>query len=338
MVRDSHLDELATYYAVQMPLNDQKDNTTDLLTNSWWQEYSGGTPQLDDQTAREGIDYNLQSPQFKDAMFRSEARAIGVGVVAVGNRADYTLVFDVINADIRLYENSKAKDPTWGQLKEFLLRDDTDQQTYISDVFVCRHFAARLHNNAERAGWKAAFVSIDFADDPVGHALNAFNTVDMGLVYIDSTAPKDRTEAEKAISSDKVAYIELGKEYGLVALGVAKGFSYSAYEEFKQLCQSYNDQSAAYDKELGAYEAKLEAYNAAIQDYNRKVAMHNSAPTEAAYQKLVADGKELDKNKADLTILKDKLDAMQEQLMSLANSLGPLSEQKGIVTNVYVHF
>jgi predicted nucleic acid-binding Zn-ribbon protein len=135
-----------------------------------------------------------------------------------------------------------------------------------------------------------------------------------------------------------VAYIELGKEYGLVALGVAKGFSYSAYEEFKQLRQSYNDQSAAYDKELGAYEAKLEAYNAAIQDYNRKVAMHNSAPTEAAYQKLVADGKELDKNKADLTILKDKLDAMQEQLMSLANSLGPLSEQKGIVTNVYVHF
>jgi hypothetical protein len=52
---------------------------------------------------------------------------------------------------------------------------------------VCADFAETLHNNAEKAGWRAAYVGIDLAGSERGHALNAFQTTDQGLVYIDCT-------------------------------------------------------------------------------------------------------------------------------------------------------
>jgi hypothetical protein len=68
---------------------------------------------------------------------------------------------------LKLYENAQALDPSWAQLKAFLVTDNTDQQLYIPDVFVCADFAAMLHNRAEMAGIKTAYVNIDFVSGPV---------------------------------------------------------------------------------------------------------------------------------------------------------------------------
>jgi ribosomal protein L37AE/L43A len=115
---------------------------------------------------------------------------------------------------ITLIENSSAVDVTWVELTSFLALDDTDKQTYSFSSFVCADFAEMLHNNAEAAGIRAAYVTIELGPNSYysmsgGHALNAFQTTDLGLVYIDCTAPI----GDYGGSADKVAHLEVGKEY-----------------------------------------------------------------------------------------------------------------------------
>ena len=94
--------------------------------------------------------------------------------------------------------------------------DQTDKQLYIergySNSFVCTDFAERLHNNAEAYGIKSAYVTIKDTTE-VGHALNAFNTIDRGWVYIDSTG-SEKTSCGSC-SRDKVASLRIGEVYSL---------------------------------------------------------------------------------------------------------------------------
>ena len=52
--------------------------------------------------------------------------------------------------------------------------------------FTCGDYAEQVQNNAENAGIKCAWVGIDFTQGG-GHACNAFNTTDKGLIFIDCT-------------------------------------------------------------------------------------------------------------------------------------------------------
>ncbi len=122
-----------------------------------------------------------------------------------------------------LKNNSDAEDVPWSALKAFLKRDKTDELTY-SDNFVCADFAVTLHNNAEKAGIKAGVVSIDFMDDR-GHALNAFDTTDRGLLYIDVTG----TRSNFPCSSDTTVVMEIGKVYIPESIFPCPGY-YSTWE------------------------------------------------------------------------------------------------------------
>jgi hypothetical protein len=115
-----------------------------------------------------------------------------------------------------LINNKNAKNPTYSQLLNFLRSDITDMYKYqlggtiriyygspesnvnlelLKEIIlgtkqpkpprICGDFAEMLHNNAERAGIRCAYVSIFVGG--LGHALNAFSTTDRGLVYIDDT-------------------------------------------------------------------------------------------------------------------------------------------------------
>ena len=88
--------------------------------------------------------------------------------------------------EITLINNSAATNPTWKQLEAFLLADKTDKRLYIPGVYECGNFAQELHNNAEAKGIRTAFVVISFQTG-IPHALNAFKTLDIGLVFIDDT-------------------------------------------------------------------------------------------------------------------------------------------------------
>lgn len=114
---------------------------------------------------------------------------------------------------IILKNNPHARNPSWTELKTFLLKDDTDSIKYDFNKFVCADFAERLHNNAEAAGIRAAFVVVWLGPSSYwprsdGHALNAFETTDKGLVFIDCTGPLGFS-----INADKIVDVEVGKDY-----------------------------------------------------------------------------------------------------------------------------
>ncbi len=113
---------------------------------------------------------------------------------------------------IILKNNPGASNPTWEQLKSFLYKDNTDQIPYVLGKFVCADFAERVHNDAESAGIRAAYVCIQVGpskSNPTGggHALNAFQTIDHGLVYIDCT------DFRPGINADKIVDVVTGKDY-----------------------------------------------------------------------------------------------------------------------------
>ena len=115
---------------------------------------------------------------------------------------------------IKLIDNPNATDPTYQELINFIAADSTDQKRYEKGVYVCSDYAEDIHNNAEAAGIKAAWVSVDFEDECVGHACNAFNTTDKGLVFIDCT------------ESDSWAHCEIGEEYQPYALDFDISYTY----------------------------------------------------------------------------------------------------------------
>lgn len=77
---------------------------------------------------------------------------------------------------------------------------------------MCADFAEELHNNAESTGIRAAFVAVELGPCSYfpsigGHALNAFETTDRGLVFIDCTS------SNQGVNADKIVNVEVGKDY-----------------------------------------------------------------------------------------------------------------------------
>lgn len=140
-----------------------------------------------------------------------------------------------------LINNVNAVNPTYSQLVSFLSSDKTDKypyqdvstgtssysglpEDYVDLTYVegiingttsqrtprkCSDFAEMLHNNAERAGFRCAYVSIRLSGS--GHALNAFDTTDRGIVYIDCTG---FDSVSKPSSCDKVVdVLRVGSDY-----------------------------------------------------------------------------------------------------------------------------
>jgi len=161
-----------------------------------------------------------------------------------------------------LINQNKTHNPSWAELKNFLSRDDTDKDPYIEEYRMCGDFAEALHDNAELAGIRAAFVIIDFGDYLDLHALNAFDTTDWGLVYIDCTG-YDQTDTSPNWSADcpyeydKVAYVQIGSPLGFISIDKVESIQYNYYTEYKQnelkcnsMLEDYNNEVTRYSKEI----------------------------------------------------------------------------------------
>ena len=110
---------------------------------------------------------------------------------------------------ISLINNNSAVDPTYNQLLSFIKEDKTDEQMYIPGQYTCGDFAETVHNNAEKAGYRAGWVTIDGVD----HCCNAFQTSDEGMIYIDCTGSPDGGE-----SWDSSVKLANGIEYQRIPL------------------------------------------------------------------------------------------------------------------------
>lgn len=118
---------------------------------------------------------------------------VGLGYPMAGVVTDsvhpHTGISYYVGADghrITLVQNVSAIDPTYAQLLKIIASDTTDQIVYTKGQFTCGDFAERVQHNAENAGIRCAWVSVDFTDAE-GHACNAFKTIDRVLVFIDCT-------------------------------------------------------------------------------------------------------------------------------------------------------
>ena len=235
---------------------------------------------------------------------------------------------------IELINNPDATNPSYTELVAFIKEDSTDEHRYADSVdvyigaaevpYVCSNFAEDVHNNAEAAGIRAAWVSIDFYEALEGHALNAFETTDRGIVYIDCTGeglvgqlgslsynPTTDSLFYNPTSWNKVAYVEIGKEYGLIDIDKAKSLSYSFYDEYMRKWQEFGTRLETYNSEVGRYN----------QEILGKVYIEGStelARIEAWEARLEEEGQVLDK---------------------LAKELGESCyEQLGIVQDIHIHW
>ncbi len=110
---------------------------------------------------------------------------------------------------IELINNPNSTDPTYQEIIKFLQSDKTDEIEYDPDSFMCGDFAETVHNNAEESGIKAAWVSVDLTGYTDGHACNAFNTTDRGLIFVDCTGIYPYEPGNR----DCIVNIEIGKLY-----------------------------------------------------------------------------------------------------------------------------
>ena len=234
---------------------------------------------------------------------------------------------------IHLVENSNAVDPTWQQLEAFLVADSTDKEAYDLQTHPCGVFAEELQNNAEAAGIRAAWVGIEFVEGGDGHALDAFNTTDKGLVFIDCTGKnwQDSTiESQQGVSWgvaddwDKVAYLSIGQEYGLISLSAATCPAYECYEVYEQ-------QKAAFDVALDEYNQAMDAHNADVEAYNSWIVGKIFHPGTADYQKVQQWYAEIQQDKSDLA-------AQLQTLNKEGDALGSFWEPLGNVSHINIYW
>ncbi len=268
---------------------------------------------------------------------------------------------------VNLNNNEAARNPTWQELVSFLELDDTDKGAYGFGLQVCADFANELHDNAEKASIKAAWVAIEFEGDSEGHAFNAFETTDRGLIFVDCTGlvPTDTVpltsvdtdgtayKPPPSTHKDRIAYVEVGREYGLIYFEYALSPEYGFYE--------------GYQKEYDNIDAWLEEYNQAVTELNQKVEMHNNKAKSYSifveeyklklggrkviedpdeYAELSRIHNELEKMRLELELEKTELDKEgiqfieeREDLKEERNRLGWYSiEPLGIVSSVEIYW
>lgn len=179
---------------------------------------------------------------------------------------------------VQLVNYVHSKDPSWDQLVAFLKNDKTDDNLYDKNSFVCTNFSQMLHNNAEKAGIKAAYVGINFVKGPA-HALNAFNTSDKGLVYIDVTGKGDSYIREDFLNIngtncewDKVVYLNEGEKYGSISIDYLSldPTSYQFYENYVQQWKDVGDKLDEIDIKIEEYNYKVEEHKKKIETYEKE--------------------------------------------------------------------
>ncbi len=153
------------------------------------------------QTEVEAIQAELEVIREELQLYHDTGITVAQGIIPPYRKSPY--------GSYDLGNNPDAINISWSQLKDFLIGDRTDNNLYIEDVYMCGEFAETLHNSAENSGIKAAWVAIQFEDDSMPHALNAFVTTDRGLVFIDATGTELGTDRPKHM--DRVVTINVGK-------------------------------------------------------------------------------------------------------------------------------
>lgn len=227
----------------------------------------------------------------------------------------------------KLVANANASNPSWQQLKSFLATDGTSKQQYVTGRFMCVGFAEMLQNHAATAGIRAALVGISFKESRTGHALNAFVTIDKGLVYIDATGPgylevyslsKDQG-LEQEVNWTKVAYVAKGKEYGVISLGERTSLDYGSYLAMKNEWEIYNRTVDVYNSQMQILNSEIDRFNKEIRGKVYYIGTAEDKRISQWSQNLKDRGRALDEQRADLNRRRNTLETVWEPLGTVSS-------------------
>lgn len=126
---------------------------------------------------------------------------------------------------LQLQNNPNARNPTYAEVVEFLVRDKTDEIPYTEN-FKCPSFAVTVFNNARKAGLRCGLVWVQFVGEYYGHALNAWYT-EKGVIFTDSCG-----DSQDFCDNDKIVKVEIGKKYKPESL-TRKDLEFSEYGTVK---------------------------------------------------------------------------------------------------------
>lgn len=87
-----------------------------------------------------------------------------------------------------LTQNTIYRPITWMEVVSFLSADPTNlnaNNKYNPDYYTCMDFSIDMVENASKQKIKAWIVGVDFYNQENGHAFVAFETTDLGVVYIE---------------------------------------------------------------------------------------------------------------------------------------------------------
>ena len=166
-------------------------------------------------TAKVTINYKYTPKNSPDSQ-GTQAQGAGVEVTVHPHEGN-TYWVGADGHQISLINNNSAVNPTYSQLLSFIKEGKTDEQRYILGKYTCGDFAETVHNNAEKAGYKAGWVTIE----GINHCCNVFQTSDEGIIYIDCTGSPN---GEK--SCDTSVKLENGIEYQPIPLFIKNYYIY----------------------------------------------------------------------------------------------------------------
>jgi len=171
-----------------------------------------------------------------------------------------------------------AKPVNYDDLILFLNRDNTEDVLYVKPTYTCVDFSATLYNNAEANGIKCGLVSVWFEEPVPGHAFNAFQTTDKGIVYIDCTGVNETCKRDGYGGTDNNVYLQVGSQLGELPDNQTNGdLSYAFYAGRVQRINTYNTEMDQYNKDVEMYNDEVNRYEADLNDYNAQMSRHNSA-------------------------------------------------------------
>jgi len=248
---------------------------------------------------------------------------------------------------MNIKNNPDAVNPSWEQLVAFLKQDTTEKIQYWDSplpetqaitarqntigllevpklespvTFVCCEFANLLHDNAEASGIRAAVVAIHAKGEDYAHLLNAFETTDMGLVYIDCTGAKDCN------GFDKVCYIKKGEEAFGFELQDDNPWDYERFIAQKQLWDEY--------REIIEYYKIGFAQTSYYKKSHKIIGLEASVWSDIQYPYVLPPG---DYQFSRDTF--DKVKLMHDKVKKLGiKQLTPIFELKGTVTEVEIYW
>lgn len=267
-------------------------------------------------------------------------------IVDYGDYEIKTLKYEIKSSGspVRLFNYKDAKDPSWEELVNFIEEDSTDKQPYIDDLFDCNDFAEMLHNNAEAAHIRAAWVGIFYIGEEYGHALNAFSTSDKGLVYVDCTGfgffkDIDIVNEDEYCSCDRIAYVLNGSEYGLISLDEVESSEYWSYE-------NYIEKWISYWLDIDLYDAKMREYNRSVEAYKRDIEIYEKMIGDRTYISDSDEYERLSKMYKSIKLKEDMLERSENSLDGLYNELVEQEDEigycywksLGVVSNIEIYW